>query len=50
MSDTCEVVTVETENGPVDINKSDLTKDHKLFKDEPKKEKPKKEKSTKKGE
>ena len=30
MSEICETVTIETENGPVDINKSDLTKDHKL--------------------
>jgi len=30
--ETCETVTIETENGPVDINKTDLTKDHKLHK------------------
>ena len=31
MSDTCEVVTIETENGPVEINKSDFDgKIHKL--------------------
>ncbi len=33
MSDTCETVTIDTENGPVIINKSDFNeKDHKLHK------------------
>jgi hypothetical protein len=55
MSDSCEVVTIETENGPVDINKSDFDKaKHKLYKKEKPKEqaedKPEKasKKSTKK--
>jgi len=41
MTDICEVVTIVTKNGKVDINKSDLTKDHVLFAE--KKEKVKKE-------
>ena len=35
MSDICETVTIETENGPVEINKSDY--DEKIHKSPPKK-------------
>jgi hypothetical protein len=30
MIETCETVVIETDSGPVRINKSDLTEDHKL--------------------
>ena len=51
MSDTCEVVTIETENGDVEINKSDFDeKKHTLAgqkKEAKKEDKPKAEKQKK---
>jgi len=41
MTDKCEVVTIETKNGPCDINKSDFDeKKHKLFVEKAKPAKP----------
>ena len=42
MSEVCETVTIETEFGPCDINKTDFDeKKHKLFSEKPKLVKPK---------
>jgi len=36
MQDICETVTIDTANGPVEINKSDFNeKEHKLYSDKP---------------